>query len=152
MDLFSLCHSTYISLPQWKLELKNVYSTFFNGLLNKISKKSKIMEIYSLQMNRHLLYAQWKMKKKITSLSSTFLREIIIMGYGFLQNHSHILPVISKQKLILHDYKYFRTNTKTSTGFCILVSHTVPNNNRNHKILCAGYQHSSMKRHRAFFW
>lgn len=92
-------------------------------------------------MNKHLSYTQWKMGEKITSLSSTFLREIIIMGYGFTEPRSYTIcdKQTGTQKLILHNYKYFRTHTKTSTGFCILVSHTVPNNNRNHKILCAGY-------------
>lgn len=93
--IFSLPFHSYI-LSLVKLELKNIYRTFFNGLfdkLNKMRKKSKILEIYSLQMNEYLLYAQWKMKN-ITSLSSAFHKKIIIVDYGFLQNHSHLISVI----------------------------------------------------------
>lgn len=49
--------------PSENWNLKNVYRTFFNfllGQLNKMSKKSKIMDIYSLQMNKYLLYANGK--------------------------------------------------------------------------------------------
>lgn len=44
--------------------------TFFNGLLkpNKMSKKSKILEIYSLQMNKNFLHAQWRVKRKYKPL------------------------------------------------------------------------------------
>ena len=89
-------------------------------------------------------------EKKITNLS-IFLKKIIIVGYEFLQNQSHLIS-----KLILHDYKFLHPNAKISTGFYILGSHTVPKNNRNHKTLCAlvtaGFQHSSTKLGRAFFW
>lgn len=67
---FLAFHSYHIVLPQWKLEFKNVSRTFFNGLLwlNKMSKRSKILEIYSLQMNKYLLHTQWKVKRKYKPL------------------------------------------------------------------------------------
>lgn len=102
------------------------------------------MEIYSLQMNRHMWSYMPKdlKKKKNHKPLFHFLQGNIFYGlWIFTESQSYTIcdKQTRTQKLILHNYKFFRTNTETSTGFCILVSHPVPNNNSNHKILCAGY-------------